>query len=200
MIASKFLGLVAFAISIYAPTANAQNTSAVNFVSLVPLSVNVAAVELFGTRDTQTRLIYQDSNGAIAQYGVVNGPFTTGQTQFSNILVPASEPILRGTPVAVTAIGNADQGFHVYFLGPDRSLKEYKWTASVGGRYGNACPECIDHTGFTVAAGSNWLYALENPSSNVLRVGFVSPGAPGTLSEAVKINDGAAWQFAPLPN
>jgi len=205
MIASKVFTLVAFTVSIHASvigTAVAQNTSAVNFVPFTSLG-NVAAVELFGSRNTQTRLVYQDSTGAIAQYGVVNGPFTTGQTQFSNsTLVPASEAILRGTPIALTAIGNADQGFHVYFLSPSRTLREYKWTAGVGGRYGSGtqCPECIDNMGYSVTTGSDYLYALENPSTNVLRVGFVSPGVPGTLCEAVKVNDASPWQLAPLPN
>ncbi|KAF8054324.1 hypothetical protein FPV67DRAFT_1460906 [Lyophyllum atratum] len=200
MIASKLFAAVAFAIGVHASAINTQNTSAVTYVPVSPLG-NVAAVELFGTRAPQTRLVYQDSTGAIVQYGITDGPFTTGKTDFpAGALVPASEPILRGTPIAFTAIGNADQGFHVYFLSPDRILKEYKWTAGVGGRYGNNCAECIDHMGFSVTAGRDFLYALENPTTNVLRVGFVSPGVPGTLVEAVKVNDASPWQLAPLPN
>ncbi|GLB45023.1 hypothetical protein LshimejAT787_1901010 [Lyophyllum shimeji] len=202
MIASKVVALVAFAVSVHAASVGGFNTTSADFVPFLAMG-QVAAVELFGSRNTQTRLIAQDLNGAIAQYGIVNGPFTTGQTQFGSILVPATEDILHGTPIAFTAIGNADQGFHVYFLSSSNRLREYKWTATVGGRYGSGtqCPECIDNMGYTVATGSNqWLYALENPTTNVLRVGFVSPGIPGTIVEAVKVNDASPWQLAPLPN
>ena len=47
--------------------------------------------------------------------------------------------------------------------------------------------------------GSQVLYAMEDPTSKTIRVGFVSTGSPGTLSEAVRTS-GGAWSVASLPN
>ena len=47
--------------------------------------------------------------------------------------------------------------------------------------------------------GSQVLYAMEDPTTKTVRVGFVSAGSPGTLSEAVRTS-GGAWSVASLPN
>ena len=47
--------------------------------------------------------------------------------------------------------------------------------------------------------GSQVLYAMENPNNKTVRIGFVSAGSPGTVSEAVSTS-GGAWSVATLPN
>lgn len=88
---------------------------------------------------------------------------------------------------------------HVFFLSPERTLSEYRYTKDTGWVGGNACPLCVTHSGFKVAEGSEVLYVAENPKGDIIQVGFVSAGAPGTLSEVVTTNKGQNWQLAPLP-
>ncbi|KAJ7761366.1 hypothetical protein B0H16DRAFT_1456113 [Mycena metata] len=76
---------------------------------------------------------------------------------------------------------------HIYFVSPDNILSEY---INPGGAWigGPTCTTCIDGNRFAVQPGNSVLYALANngPSEPAfIRVGFVSAGAPGALSEAV---------------
>jgi hypothetical protein len=87
----------------------------------------------------------------------------------------------------------------VYFLSHRGVLSEYRWDSGRGWSGGSGCTNCIDRAGFQVAEGSTVLYALQDPSTKALRVGFVSPGNPGTVVEAVSTNSGASWVLAPLP-
>ncbi|KAF8057466.1 hypothetical protein FPV67DRAFT_1527535 [Lyophyllum atratum] len=197
MIASKVYVLFALVITTHASTAASQANSAVDFVPVSPQG-NVAAIQLPGP-PVQTRLYWQDNTGAIVQYALTNGAFTTGKSISSAVVVVPATDVLRHTPIVATVIGDASQGLHVFFLAPNRTLSEWRFTVPAGGRSGDACPGCIVHSGFTVAEGSGVLYALEEPISKGLRVGFVSPGAPGTLTEAVSADDGATWQLATMP-
>ncbi|KAF8063197.1 hypothetical protein FPV67DRAFT_1505488 [Lyophyllum atratum] len=215
MIASKVYALFALIISTHASRAASRTNSAVNFVPVSPQG-NVAAIQLPGP-PVQTRLYWQDNTGAIVQYALTNGAFTTGKSISSAVVVVPATDVLRYTPIVATVIGDASQGvcpclpycsltanismfeLHVFFLAPNRTLSEWRFTVPAGGRSGDACPGCIVHSGFAVAEGSDVLYALEEPISKGLRVGFVSPGAPGTLTEAVSADDGATWQLATMP-
>ncbi|KAJ7713383.1 hypothetical protein B0H16DRAFT_1478705 [Mycena metata] len=76
---------------------------------------------------------------------------------------------------------------HIYFDSPDNILSEY---INPGGAWigGPTCTTCIVGNRFAVQPGNSVLYALANngPSEPAfIRVGFVSAGAPGALSEAV---------------
>jgi hypothetical protein len=90
----------------------------------------------------------------------------------------------------------------VFFLSRDRTLSEYRYSSPEGWRGGgtSACQGCIDHGGFTVAEGSDILYALRHPVNNIIRVGFVSPGTSGTVSEAISTWGTPSWSIAPLPD
>jgi len=76
-------------------------------------------------------------------------------------------------------------------------LSEYIWTNAVGWSGGSSCAECLTSSGFVAAAGSEVLYAMGNPATAELRVGFISAGAPGTISEAGH-TVGGEWQLAQL--
>ena len=84
---------------------------------------------------------------------------------------------------------------HVYFLSPANVLSEYIWNA--GWQGGPSCTQCLTASNFVAAAGSQILYAMGNPDTAELRVGFVSAGAPTTLTEAVH-DVGGEWQLGQL--
>jgi hypothetical protein len=76
---------------------------------------------------------------------------------------------------------------HIYFVSPDNILNEY---INPGGAWigGPNCTTCIDGNRLAVQPGNSVLYALANNGPNeaaFIRVGFVSAGAPGALSETV---------------
>jgi hypothetical protein len=77
----------------------------VNFVPLAPIG-NAAALQL----GVSTWLYYQDSAGAIRQYGLTPGPFTTAHTiagSNGGLVVPAGQALV-GTPIVVAAIPVGD--------------------------------------------------------------------------------------------
>jgi len=90
----------------------------------------------------------------------------------------------------------------VFFFSKDYILSEWIWTSDLGTRGGDACPECITHNGFAVVPGSQALYAMINPSApaSKVRVGFISPGSPGTITEATLNGNTNKWSLSVLPN
>lgn len=200
MILSKVFLLVAIAIGVQASTIASRNTSDVAFVPISTLGF-VSTTQIADREPVQTRLFYQDSTGNILIHATTNGPFTTGTNLGARTLVPAAQ-VLRSTPIAATMVANGSRiEQHVFFFSPDHKLREYRYTSTGGWRGGSGCPGCIDKAGFAVTPGSNILYALEHPTNTgLLRVGFESPGAPGTLSEAVTTDEGSSWQLASFPD
>lgn len=202
MLASTMFAFFALTSSVRAFTIVARNTSASSFVPLSPVG-DVAAVQFgTGTPQAQTRIYYQHNNGNLIQHTVSPGPFTTSRTDNQNVIVNA-QGVLWNTPIAVSAMENGGQGIHIYYLDKNRVLSEKRFTSADGWRptASKRCPGCIQSAGFTVAEGSDALYAVQHSTNaNVLRVGFVSTGAPGTLTEAVTTDFGVTWVLAPLPD
>ncbi|KAJ7731542.1 hypothetical protein B0H16DRAFT_1733283 [Mycena metata] len=110
------------------------------------------------------------------------------RTAFSiQTLVPAEQVQPHTLIAAVITDGVDFTGTHIYFVSPDNILSEY---INPGGAWigGPTCTTCIDGNRFAVQPGNSVFYALANngPSESAfIRVGFVSAGAPGALSEAV---------------
>ncbi|KAJ7811337.1 hypothetical protein B0H14DRAFT_3479789 [Mycena olivaceomarginata] len=170
---------------------------------IVPVSAvgNVAAVQ--GTAVGDTRLFFQNPDNSIEEFAI-NSPFNGGgHFGGSGVLAPANE-VLADTPIAAVTINGTDlQEFHVFFVSPKNILSEYIWTTSSGINHGGPnCTTCITASGFVVQPGSKVLYVMANDavgSPATLRVGFVSAGAPGTISEA-DFSPAKGWQLAQLPN
>ncbi|KAJ7243540.1 hypothetical protein C8J57DRAFT_1726018 [Mycena rebaudengoi] len=138
---------------------------------------NVAAVATNAAGST--RIYYQNPDNSI-QESIINGPFVVGTFAASTLLVPADE-VLCGTPIVATTIGNNGFPIRVFFplhFGqPSQVVPVYAYSLKM------------------------LLYALADStpgSSHPLRVGFVSAGQPGTLTEADYI-PGKGWQLASLP-
>ncbi|KAF9061820.1 hypothetical protein BDP27DRAFT_1369361 [Rhodocollybia butyracea] len=143
--------------------------------------------------DGDTRVFYQDSKaGTIVQVAVSNA-FNIGQFEGTNVVVPSDE-VRNNTPIAVPSPTQATFSvLRVFFFSPDNILSEYFFNGT-GFEGGPTCTTCITAEGFVGVAGSQMLYALANTVT--LRVGFVSAGSPGTISEAV--NSGNGWSVASL--
>ncbi len=78
-------------------------------------------------------------------------------------------------------------------------MSEYIWNnEGAGWQGGGTCTECLTQKGFTALANSKLLYALQLQGGSGLRVGFVSNGVPGTLSEADSSGAGD-WVIAEMP-
>ncbi|KAF9049417.1 hypothetical protein BDP27DRAFT_1373696 [Rhodocollybia butyracea] len=174
-------------------------TALASDLSIVPISgTSMGAVQL---ADGNTRLYYQDSTTGAINAVVVSNVFTTGQSQGVSLLVPQDE-VRKPTPVAVSLIAATGLEFvqlHVFFFSPENILSEYHWNETIGLFQGGAsCVTCITNEGFVGVAGSDMLYAMANNATSppTLRVGFVSAGSPGTISEAV--NTGNGWSIASL--
>ncbi|KAJ7021505.1 hypothetical protein C8F04DRAFT_972720, partial [Mycena alexandri] len=146
-----------------------------------------------------TRVYYQNADNSIGELAV-SGPFTSGHVYFSTVRIPAAE-VLPGTPIATAVLGDNFAELHVFFVSPAHVLSEWIWSAAaVAWRGGPTCSDCITVNGFVVQPGSQVLYATANnaPSSPaLLRVAFVSSGAPNTLSE-VDFTTAHGWQLAQL--
>ncbi|KAJ7206271.1 hypothetical protein GGX14DRAFT_457503 [Mycena pura] len=175
------------------------NSSAVvpspDLVPIGPIG-NVAAVQI---ATGNTFIFYQNSTGEIVLRRVT-APFLSGGTdKAEDFAVPASE-VLPYTPiVAITANTAATYtGIRLYFFSRENVLSEYTWAPSpVGWIGGPSCTSCLTAQGIVVKDGSQVLYALANPAFNQFRVGFVSAGQPGTISEAENL--GGGWGVAPWP-
>ena len=87
-------------------------------------------------------------------------------------------------------------------MSPAQVLSEYIWTDALGWRGGPSCTVCITADTFSVQPNSKVLYAMGNNAvgnTASLRVGFVSAGAPTTLSE-VDFTPAGGWKLVQLPN
>lgn len=85
---------------------------------------------------------------------------------------------------------------HVFFFSTMGILNEYIWD---GLRWngGTNCDQCINKGNFTGAGTGEVLYAMQDPSTKLLRVGFVSVDSPSTITEAVRAS-GGNWGTFPL--
>ncbi|KAJ6601797.1 hypothetical protein DFH09DRAFT_1125859 [Mycena vulgaris] len=172
------VGMALGALTITPPVAN----------TIVPVEFagNAAAIQApaFGE---DTRIYYQaDVSGGILELAV-SGPATVGRAFSLQTLIPAAQVQPRTLIAAVITDGIDFTGTHIYFVSPDNILSEY---INPGGAWigGPNCTTCIDRNRFAVQPGNSVLYALANNGPNepaFIRVGFVSAGAPGALSEAV---------------
>jgi hypothetical protein len=179
---------------------------------------NVAAVQATDLGGN-TRIFYQNADNSI-QLSATTGPFSVGTFRGTTVLVPANEA-LCGTPIAATMLkGNAFQEvntnsslcssraahwksqMHIFFVSPNNILSEYIWENAAGSyRGGPSCGDCITVNNFVVEPGSQVLYVMGNIAAGspaLLRVGFVSADAPGTLTEA-EYTAAKGWQLAELP-
>ncbi|KAF5343928.1 hypothetical protein D9758_012126 [Tetrapyrgos nigripes] len=142
------------------------------------------------------------SKGGIEQL-CVNGPFDLGSTFCDITLVPASE-VLSGTPFAVVnslVTPNVYTEFRLYYLSKTLVLSELIWTPATNIRFGANCADCLTQYGFQVEPSSvQSLYAMINPSSltSYVRVGFISPGSPNTISEAILNKNTNKWTLSTL--
>jgi len=188
---------IAFASPASSPRNNATSL-ATDFVPVTPLG-GVAAVDL-GSGISQ--LYYQNSaDGIIYAYGVQGGPFVTGSTFFAGVpLIPADQ-VLSGSPIiAVTMTIAGVQQVHVFFISPTLVLSEWVFLSNAGWFAGINCPICITNSGFVVESGTAMLlYVLDDATTGAIRVGFISAGDPGTLSEASNPGTGI-WKAAILPS
>ncbi|KAJ7820759.1 hypothetical protein B0H14DRAFT_2833250 [Mycena olivaceomarginata] len=170
--------------------------------TIVPVNFagNAAAIQApaFGE---DTRVYYQaDVSGGILELAFT-GPATVGKAFSIQTLIPAAQVQPRTLIAAVITDGVDFTGTHVYFVSPDNILSEY---INPGGAWigGPTCTTCIDRNRFAVQPGNSVLYALANNGPNepaFIRVGFVSAGAPGALSEAV-FTTAHGWTLAQVSN
>ncbi|KAJ7899745.1 hypothetical protein B0H13DRAFT_1718066 [Mycena leptocephala] len=168
---------------------------------IVPITPFSAASAVQG-HTGDARLHWQNGPGDGGIYQIdVNGPLTTGIHVATTPIVPGNEALL-GTPIA-TVVNLDSSGtiseIRLYFFSPDHVLSEYIEDSS-GVRGGPFCTDCITTLRFGVEPGSTALYALrDNAASGIIRVGFISAGAPTTFSEAVFTTQGG-WQLGQLHN
>ncbi|KAF5365217.1 hypothetical protein D9758_005443 [Tetrapyrgos nigripes] len=138
-------------------------TNAARAADFFPVSAVGAATGLVnGNGDT--RIYYQSLDGGITQLCVSNAFATGGVTECNSTVVPAEE-VLYGTPIAgtvVTAPNGAFNELHVFYLSPDHILSEWRWSSTVGARFGDACPGCVTHSGFQAVPGSQLLSFLSS--------------------------------------
>ncbi|KAJ7722720.1 hypothetical protein B0H16DRAFT_1600015 [Mycena metata] len=142
-----------------------------------------------------THIYYQNPDNSI-QETITSAPFVVGTFEASTAIVPADE-VLCGTPIAATTISNTGFPIRVFFVSPNYILSEYAWTGTAWEGWPQ-CSGCITANQFAVEPGSSVLYALAGSTADVfLRVGFVSAGQPGTLTEAEFT--GGKWELLSLP-
>ncbi|KAJ7256735.1 hypothetical protein C8J57DRAFT_1517369 [Mycena rebaudengoi] len=161
----------------------------VSFVS------NVAAIQ---ASSGDTRIYYQNADNSI-QAIAISGPFTTGALYISVVIVPTNQ-VQPNTLIAAAMRGDDFEEVHVFFISPLRILSEYIFTVTTNWRGGPNCTDCIDASQFVVQPGNRVLYAMENSAvggQKNLRVGFVSAGAPNTLTEAV-YDPVQGWRLAQM--
>ncbi|KAJ7229491.1 hypothetical protein C8J57DRAFT_1387217 [Mycena rebaudengoi] len=160
---------------------------------------NIAAVQVPGA-SADTRIYYQNPDNSIQVMGV-SGPFTTGRRFLSLLVVPAAE-VQFNTLIAAVATrfnGGDFAEVHLFFISPSNVLSEYIGD-STGFRGGPTCTDCITALNFVVQSGNRVLYATgsSDPGSPaLLRVGFISAGAPDTLTE-VDYDVKTGWRIAVL--
>ncbi|KAJ7633935.1 hypothetical protein B0H17DRAFT_1149855 [Mycena rosella] len=168
--------------------------------SPIPLSFvgNVAAIQApAGAADT--RIYYQEPDNSIHVL-LISGPFTTGRWFGSELVVPAAEVQFNTLIAAVTIDGGDFTLAYLFFISPSNVLSGYIGTPAAGWVGGPACTDCITALNFVVQPGNRVLYAMGNDdpgSPAVLRVGFISAGAPDTLTE-IDYDPTNGWRIAVL--
>ncbi|KIK57543.1 hypothetical protein GYMLUDRAFT_172673 [Collybiopsis luxurians FD-317 M1] len=148
-------------------------------------------------------IYYQNSTtGDITGVGVTNAFTEGGQVWTFAPLVPSSE-VRSNSPIASAALtsGTINVETHLVFVSPQNVLSEYIYKQATNEWQGGpTCNTCITSEGFAVVPDSEMLYVLVTEASAgatpTWRIGFISAGAPGTISEAV--NTGNGWSVAPL--
>ncbi|KAE9394680.1 hypothetical protein BT96DRAFT_923360 [Gymnopus androsaceus JB14] len=190
---SKLLLTLPFAsVALAAYTRATSSTNAV-----IPISgTNMGAIAPLP--DGATWFFYQDtSNNSIIAVHISNALAAGGTLVSEQIFVPGSE-VRSYSPIAVSgAVDSAGTGWqeiHVFFYSPDNVLSEYYNIHEVGVQGGPTCTTCVTNEGFVGAPDSQMLYTIETDTE--VRVGFVSAGAPDTVSEAA--NSGNGWSVASL--
>ncbi|KAJ7164348.1 hypothetical protein C8R46DRAFT_1220852 [Mycena filopes] len=157
-----------------------------------PFSGQTATINQLANGDT--RIYYTADDGGIWEIAA-RGPFNKpGSLESNTPLVPASE-VHPCSPVVATSVDGAFTDVHLFFFSPKLVVSEYIWANAIGWSGGPGCAKCLTASGF-VAESTTLLYAAENLAANapsMLRVGFISPGAPGGLSELNKVN--GTWQL-----
>jgi len=198
---SKFIvTLSILTLSLALPTIKTIAERATNIVPLAPLG-NMAAIQEPGG---QSRLYYQKPDGSIWQYAV-SASFDTGVVDVGFIdteITPAGEAQM-GTLIAAAQLraplASNFPEIHIVYVSPANILSETIWRNTTGFfQSGAGCPDCITSLGVVVQPGSKVLYAMLDQDTDNLRVGFVSAGAPGTITELD--HDRGFWQIAALPD
>ncbi|KAJ6569109.1 hypothetical protein B0H19DRAFT_1065884 [Mycena capillaripes] len=146
-----------------------------------------------------TRIYYQNPDNSINELSV-SGPFVSGQLYRNEFRIPAAQ-VLAGTPISSAQFGTEFDELHVFFVSPGHILSEWIWSSALGlWQSGPTCSNCITASGFVVQPGSQILYAIANTAAGspaLLRVAFISGGAPDTLSEA-SFTAANGWQLGQL--
>ncbi|KAJ7769978.1 hypothetical protein B0H16DRAFT_1715613 [Mycena metata] len=160
---------------------------------------NIAAIQATNDLTGDTRIYFQNADNSIEEIGVT-GPFTSGRLFGQGLHVPADEVQGNTLIAAVTIDGEHFQEIHLFFVSPANILSEYIFDTATGWRGGASCTDCITVNAYAVEPGNRVLYAMGNSASGspaILRVGFVSAGAPTTLSEA-DYDPVNGWRLAQL--
>ncbi|THU98019.1 hypothetical protein K435DRAFT_777691 [Dendrothele bispora CBS 962.96] len=177
----------------------AQDATLSPHVEPVDAVGDIAAVQV---SNGGTRIYYEPRNGSGIAQICTSAPFSTGDTNChtGNFGGVAAGDVLPGTPVAAVTLDGFSE-LRVYFFSRDNVLSEAIWTTAGGARSGDACPNCITHSGFQVVPGSKALYAMISttmPASHV-RVGFISAASPNTITEAILNSNTNRWSLSTLP-
>ncbi|KAF7377090.1 hypothetical protein MSAN_00127600 [Mycena sanguinolenta] len=137
-----------------------------------------------------TRIYYQDADGAIYQIGGMGSPVsgTKYSPGLKALLVPADK-VRVNTPLAVTAWGGFNE-IRLYYIDRNNQIHELCY-----GFAGNFVPGALDNMNYKAAPNSGLLYAFSTPQGG--RVGFQSADAPGVITEA-QILQGGSWSTAKL--
>ncbi|KAF9254116.1 hypothetical protein L218DRAFT_1010092 [Marasmius fiardii PR-910] len=171
----------------------------------IGIGCSIAAVQPDNNRPSW--VIYQDDRGNLQAMNVSSSFDHGGETSTIRI-VPAQDVVFR-TPIAVARHPYHDRPHRlgritVYFFDKNYVLNEARWSHRENNgdwQYGATCPKCLQQLGFNFQAelGSSALYALGTSGEGrdtAIRVGFLSPSFPGTITEADRQN--MVWKLAPL--
>ncbi|KAF7293075.1 hypothetical protein MIND_01206900 [Mycena indigotica] len=171
--------------------------------SIFPISFvgNIASLQQTNFAG-DTRIYMQQPDNSITELNI-NGPLSSARLVGTMTLVPAAEVQFQSLIAAVSLDPGAfGVEAHVFFISPQNTLAEYFTANNQPWKGGVSCTTCIDRQGFAVQPGNRVLYAMstqapEGTGNFKLRVGFVSAGSPGTLSEA-EFNPSTGWKLVQL--
>ncbi|KAG6828855.1 hypothetical protein H0H92_006562 [Tricholoma furcatifolium] len=157
-----------------------------------PFNNNAGAIAFnslpFDPSDNQYSIFFQTSSGTINGMSLSNPYYPI----LNETIVPASEARVD-TPITVAV--TSDDDIHVFFISADNFLSEYylrndEWNG------GSGCKTCVTASKLSVAAGTRFLSAAVNSTSDTIVVGFVAAKDDDTITLATK-KDGK-WSAAPL--